>query len=719
MLEGLSELLDVGGTHRAGTVLAYAMATWVLPALPFALLGGLLALVVGDGKRAGVAAGLCVGGLFATAAWVDGRGPWLALGLGVLCGGGAGFALDKLLAVRPARWLFGVWVLLLMVWAGGVRMFTPDESFGSNNNRTPVVMIVADALRADALSAYGGETPTPRLDALGEQGWLVADTLSTSSWTLPAVTSLFTAVEPALHGVRTEAGVLSFETPVLAEHLEDHGYRTAAVLSNPIIDPARGFTRGFQVVRADTHAAEASLFWVGRFNKLARAQGWLTGPNASRKLVVPAWDGTARRTGYSLGEDVTDAALELVDELGQRGFLLYVHYFDPHDPYLPHPVPLLWDEPATIPENLEQLRADYAGEVAYMDAQIGRLLDGLEERGVLDEALVVFTADHGEEFLDHGEWRHHGSLHEELVRLPFMVRFPAGMDVPPAPTEASLVDVTPTLLATLGLPPMPSARGRDLRGATDSVARFADRLWLTAVRLDGRMTLTRLPEGLDPHPLQAVRWLEHLDAPPPSLVGGPADWVIPPRLGEAVRRLPLGGQEALVLDPPGDDVLSVRSAPVEVPQGGWLGAEVQLLDGPPSGGLSIFLERKEGDEWVTVLESRSSATSSLASVRLSPVEVQAGTTVRLGVATQASTAPDERWVLGDVRLAVDDPHLLFDAEVYEVPVLPGRADRLPDAPDWASSLRMILEHIASGQESTERALDEDELDRLRAMGYLK
>ena len=535
LAEGVRDLSGLGGHPLAGTRLLYAVLSWGLPVLACGLLAGLCVLPVAwlrRGRAAGPAsaAGVAWAGLTAglAAGLLDrGGGAGLPRAAAVGLGAAVVVALVFTVALRwlgPRRWLPAAAGLLLVLpgllapLVGGALL--PDQ--GSvprpRTDGPPVVLIVADALRADALGCYGGATPTPHLDALAARGWRVPDVLSTSSWTLPGVASLWSGRLPGRHGVRTAAGVLDDAVPVLAEQLQRAGYRTGAVLANPILDPLRGFGRGFHRLSDDTHVFEASLFWVVRLNRLARELGWLSGPNAGRKLTVPVWtaDGLqARRTGYAAGDEVTDAALRLVDELGPEGLFLYVHYFDPHDPYLPHPTPVLWHEPPTEPEHLEALRADYAGEVAFLDAQVGRLLEGLAARGV-EDPLVVFTADHGEEFLDHGGWRHWATLYDELVRLPLLVAFPRGASPGPAPAAASLADVTPTLLATLGVPPLEGSQGRDLREAAPPPPRQADRIeegnWLAAVRTGGRHWIFQLPPEEAPDPATARAWRAALEA---------------------------------------------------------------------------------------------------------------------------------------------------------------------------------------------------------------
>jgi arylsulfatase A-like enzyme len=191
--------------------------------------------------------------------------------------------------------------------------------------------------------------------------------------------------------------------------------------------------------------------------------------------------------GFSLptAEGVTRKGLQLVDERAtDEPFFLFVHYVDPHDPYLPHPGLLAGPEPpgrfdgsrtdlkaldrtpsAELTEaDYDRIKYLYAGEVKYCDSWVGELLRGLEERGLRDDVLVVVTADHGEELWDHGARAHGATLYEEMIRVPLILDFPssAGELVARVDRPVSLVDVAPTILAVAGLPPAEELRGVDL-----------------------------------------------------------------------------------------------------------------------------------------------------------------------------------------------------------------------------------------------------------------
>ncbi|MCB9911934.1 MAG: sulfatase [Planctomycetes bacterium] len=279
-----------------------------------------------------------------------------------------------------------------------------------------VVLIVIDTLRADRLGAYGCEpSPSPFLDRLAQRGVVCDPTRSTSSWTAPATASLMTSLYPDQHGVHTgflatrerDAGGATLELDripaditTLAEVFQGAGYQTLAVTDNRNICHEMGFDQGFDAFH--------NLNNVG-----ARAV------NAQ----VMAWKDRLR---------------------GERPYLLYLHYMDPHRPYQFHGTK---PEPSGDPRT-DQLAA-YDSEIGFVDARIRELYEAL---GWDQNTVLVVTADHGEEFQDHGGWDHGRTLYHEVIDVPLIWSFP-GKGAPAGRWSggASLLDVLPTLRGYLGL----------------------------------------------------------------------------------------------------------------------------------------------------------------------------------------------------------------------------------------------------------------------------
>ncbi|MDJ0847593.1 MAG: sulfatase [Myxococcota bacterium] len=232
--------------------------------------------------------------------------------------------------------------------------------------------------------------------------------------------------------------------PALAERAGGLGLRTAAFVSSYVLHPSFGFARGFD-------------------------EFTYTGEEPDRPDDEEGW--------YARGEVTTDAALAWLGRQGETPFFAWVHYFDPHLPYEP-PKPLYVftrDEidltgkkiPTEVHgvddwSTLVELNRRYRGEVRYVDVQVGRLVEGLRERGLLERVAIVFTADHGEGLGDHGLLGHGRNLHEELLHVPLIVRAPGLEPGRRVGGPAQLEDVHATLLSLMGGDPADGSDGRDL-----------------------------------------------------------------------------------------------------------------------------------------------------------------------------------------------------------------------------------------------------------------
>jgi arylsulfatase A-like enzyme/Tfp pilus assembly protein PilF len=262
-----------------------------------------------------------------------------------------------------------------------------------------VVLITIDTLRADHVGAYGAAPgATPALDALAADGVRFANAVSPIPLTRPAHASLLTGLYPPEHGIRDNLPAkLEASIPTLATRLKAKGYHTAAFVGSFLLGRGSGFEAGFDVM-GDGSAAGA---------------GDRIGARAERRA-----------------QEVADEALEFLAS-ARAPFFLWVHFYDPHAPYDP-PEPLAGK--------------GYAGEIAYADSQVARLVDALRLRGLLDSTLVVATADHGEGLGDHGEDEHGVLVYEESLHVPLIVRGP-GIERGRVEKEpVSLVDVAALLL---------------------------------------------------------------------------------------------------------------------------------------------------------------------------------------------------------------------------------------------------------------------------------
>ena len=274
------------------------------------------------------------------------------------------------------------------------------------------VIILVDALRPDRLHCYGFPLATsPHIDELATQGTLFERVTSACSWTVPSVASLFTGTHVSTHGMDQFCMPGRLSLPTLAEQFRHAGARTAAVSANECIIPGAGYEAGFDE-------------FVHKFD-FPRA-GW-----------------------------VTDEAVALLRRLSGQRFFLYLHYMDPHEKYDPPPG---W----TLFGYTEEQR--YHGEIRYCDHEIGRLLRELDTLGHRKDTLVVFIADHGEAFMEHG-FRFHGkTLHREEVQVPLILRLPERIPAERrVTTRVRSIDVTATIQDLMGLSTPRHVEGESLR----------------------------------------------------------------------------------------------------------------------------------------------------------------------------------------------------------------------------------------------------------------
>lgn len=302
------------------------------------------------------------------------------------------------------------WVCALVALVG-LAGCAPD---GADPMRPDIVLIVIDTLRADHVGIYGSERPTtPHIDALAREGSHYRRAFAQSSWTLPSMTSLLTGLLPHKHRVGRDPedhkrfGRLAPEIPTLAERLADVGYARGAIMNNTFLAPEFGLARGF-----DDYDYRGATKWKVRS-----------------------------------AEDTVDAALAWTADQ-DRPYFLVVHFMEPHLFYDPPedvrgvftgdgPAPV--DVPFGTNRAIARIAAGelafdavardyieklYDEEILYVDRAIGRLARGLRDRARWDRTVVVVTADHGEEFFDHGGFEHGHTLYGELVRIPLIVRGP-------------------------------------------------------------------------------------------------------------------------------------------------------------------------------------------------------------------------------------------------------------------------------------------------------
>ena len=318
-----------------------------------------------------------------------------------------------------------------------------------------VVLVTSDTTRQDELSVYGGPVATPALERLAAEGVVFDDAHAVAFGTNPSHASLMTSTHAARHGVVHNRIALGGELPTLAETLRDQGYATAAFVSAVVLTRRAGLARGFDVYDDSVGLERPGDLTVRLFARWLRERGG--GP-----------------------------------------FFAWIHLYDPHQPYAPagapaapevdaliartnrrglpgfiDPLAIRDSAPDRLPDVERVARERYRAEIAFVDRQVASLRALLEERGLLDDTLFVFTADHGENFLDRGPdvAYNHAGVRGDVTRIPLIMRLPGAAVRGRSAALVGNLDLAPTIVSWLGLPPVPAWDGVPLLDPSGVVAR--------------------------------------------------------------------------------------------------------------------------------------------------------------------------------------------------------------------------------------------------------
>ena len=548
----------------------------------------------------------------------------------------------------------------------GTVMLAHPEVLGraDDPSRPNVIVYVIDCLRADHVGAYGYVLPTtPELDALATDSVVFEDLASCAPWTKPSTACLFTSLLPIYHQARTVDDALSQERTTLAEAFRGAGYTTAAWVANPVIDPrVFFFNQGFDRW-ADLRSFE---------ERTTRTHANALEPDAA---------------------DITAGVLPWLEEHRHDTFLLYLHSLDLHYEYRARPP---FDE-VFVSEGstgLERDRELYDNELAYNDRELGKLIARLKELDLYDNTAIFVTADHGEEFGEHGATRYGTTLYQQALHIPGILKFPdsrfAGER---SPMLTSNVDIAPTLLQLAGIEPPETFQGsREIVPALSRAAHetnrpsFAELVAPQHVSYSVRSERYKYVRNLAPEFSESLFDLEADAGEHTSLLpDAPADAM---RLLPEIERFVQLGQHGLHLSIRGED----RGARVVVEARIVGAAEIvnafrfAMATGDdftlaPGGGLLTFAFTADDKARHLVVQTR----------------------------------PQGAPVTLDVR-ADDVPVASLELEPKELEVSIAEADKLMNADD-DSALRTWYLPFTAGRNRVD--LDEETTRNLKALGYIQ
>ncbi|HYK89871.1 MAG TPA: sulfatase-like hydrolase/transferase [Acidobacteriota bacterium] len=378
--------------------------------------------------------------------------------------------------LAPNRAGFALATVLILL----ISLLAVGQRRDNGQNRANLLVITIDTLRADHLECYGRKSiKTPRINALAADGILIENAYTPIPLTLPSHASIFTGTYPVFHGVRDFTGfTLPKERTTLATMLKSAGYRTGAVVASAVLESRWGLNQGFD-------------FYYDNF-PAPRDQNW-------------------QQIAERRGDEVVRESLRWLEKNKSGPFFLWVHFFDPHDPYTPPP-----------PYDRQYSACPYDGEIAYTDENVGRILDAFKQNGLYDDCMIVLMGDHGEGLGEHGEKTHGFFIYDSTLRIPLIFKLPGAS----APRNRRLrgpmrtIDVVPTVLQALGLAGRVRASEVQGKGAYSALLGKSP---LPEVMSQAEIMLPYY--HFDYSPLTSIRLgrLKYIEAPRPELYDTEAD----------------------------------------------------------------------------------------------------------------------------------------------------------------------------------------------------
>ena len=356
-----------------------------------------------------------------------------------------------------ARWGSAFFTLLLPLLHG---CGTNTIEAPSSAAKPDIILISIDSLRPDHIGCYGYKRDTtPYIDQLAAEGVRFNNAMSTTSWTLPAHAALFTGLYDSAHGLVDKALKLADAHVTLAEVFRDAGYQTSGFYGGPFLHPTFGLHQGFMSYYScmTTTADDADINAIRGSSHVASHHD-ITGPRTLERFGN--WLATADDRPMFVFLHMWDVHYDYIPPKH------YVDRFDPDYQGSVRAENFMWNQSITrdMPaRDLEHVIALYDGEIRFTDDILKQILDKLDEAGRFERALIVVTADHGEEFFEHGGKGHMRTLFDELVRVPLIVRWPGQLSAGQVISDqVCLIDVMPTLLSLAGVSPPRQIQGRDL-----------------------------------------------------------------------------------------------------------------------------------------------------------------------------------------------------------------------------------------------------------------
>lgn len=331
-----------------------------------------------------------------------------------------------------------------------------------------VILISIDTCRADHLGCYGyPQNTTPNIDAVAEEGFLFENAIVPVPLTLPSHSSMLTGKIPPCHKVRDNNDYrLGGSNLTMAEILRDSGFATAAIVGSFVLDSQFGLDQGF---------------------------------DSYNDRFIETFKGSDLMYNERKGGEVSNFAIEWLQENHDKNFFMFLHYFDPHAPYQP-PQPFA----EMFPGN------PYAGEIAYADDCVGQVIKKLKELNIYDSTLLIITADHGEGLGEHGEATHGFFLYNSTLKVPLIISIPGEPKGKKVHNIVGTIDILPTVCGLLHIPLPQNIQGRNLSPFITGADSFQQQKYYSESLLSTKWKISPL------FSLTTDKW-KYIQAPKPEL----------------------------------------------------------------------------------------------------------------------------------------------------------------------------------------------------------
>jgi arylsulfatase A-like enzyme len=412
-------------------------------------------------------------------------------------------------------------------WAGlgGAPM---DDALKS---KPDILLIAVDTLRADHLGTYGKEGGiSPVIDAIAADGVVFEQHIAQASWTRSSFASLWSSRIPSSHVTDKKASRMPDELVLLSEALQEAGVQTGNLANNINVTSSFNFDQGYDVFLYESPAypfgASESVFGL-TFYKVVHKLAEKFGPKVGIGKQV--------ETFYQPAEKVLADAQRYIEGSADQRWFLGVHLMEPHDPYFEHPYLMgkgdaefngkgyaRAEHESPDPKDAEYLKQVYVDEIRHMDKKLAPFIDWLKSTGRYDDLMIVLTADHGEEFNEHGGFWHGTTLYDEQIHIPLIVKLPKGeLKGTRVAWQSRAIDVAPTIAAAVGAPKAEGWQGSDLLGDVRTAVQKAAEAEKAAAEREAKLAAVRAVLAATPDDAAALAELTTLEAAPvapPALV---------------------------------------------------------------------------------------------------------------------------------------------------------------------------------------------------------